>query len=119
MAQIVDMFDQSTWYLIFGIGWGAPLLAILAAAIWLRRVEAAAVAAAILYYMIVLGGWLSATDTIISAAVVFGTLFCGPVLAIVIVFIHWRARRSDPNEQRPTHGFPIEPLSQDSDIHSN
>src|SRR5690242_20561922 len=115
LAQLVDLFDHSTWSAIFAVGFGCPALSILAAGLVAKRVEPATIAAAVIYYVLAAVVWLSATDdSLISVLMLFAALGCGPVLAIAMAFINWRERRPS-SVNLPTHGFPIEPIEHKSD----
>lgn len=107
-----DIFDASTWYIIFAVGWGSPAVAIITRALRERRVPAASVVCSFYFYLLVMGLWFSWTDSALSVFLILGTLLAGPVIAILTLSMGWSWQR----RERP--GFPVI-QSQESDKYSN
>ena len=116
LAQLVDLFSQSTWFGIFAAGWGAPLLAMIIRIALFRKLSIAIWVISVWFYGAIGGSLLLASsqgETPMAVIGLYATLLAGPILAIAILF----ASRPDVSEHKP-RGFPIEPSQHENDMKS-
>jgi len=113
LSQLVDIFDDSTWLMIFVVGWGSPLIGVMIALLWPGRVARGDVARAVLFYMLVGGAVLTTQDSVPSAFFSFGLCIVGSILAAVTILRAAKANSSRRNEHQ-VRAFPVLPVQQPS-----
>ena len=88
IAQLIDMFDDSTWYLIFFIGFGSPAVGCLFSCMKrsdrLVRVVYAAAYYSLLGIVYAVMAYMR-RESMITVAAFFFLLMAGPILGITLL----------------------------------
>jgi hypothetical protein len=88
IAQLADMFDDATWYLIFFIGFGSPAVGCLIGCICrsgrLVRLMEAAVYYSLLGIVYAVASYMR-RESLITTAAFFFLLIAGPIVGITLL----------------------------------